>query len=707
MKKNLLLSLAFATLCLAGVKAQTVLFDSPFTSDYNTQMPYRIPAIVKTGNDELIVFSDKRHGGGDVGQYQSNSAAKNAHVDLVYKRSTDNGKTWSDEQTIIRGNENMGYGDVAVVSNRENPNEIVFFCAAGNVFFTNSKKNNPLRCYRFRSVDGGRTWTNEEVTSDIYGLFSYAGAFFSSGRICQSSQIKVGNYYRLYAALCVTGTNSIVLYSDDFGESWKVLGGNSTVAVSSGNEAKCEELPDGSVLISSRKAGGRYFNVFNYTDISTGAGNWKGRKTGLSNKDAAATNGEILLVPAFDTNGNECNILLQSLPFSASRTAVGICWAVLPSGNITATSQITGLTWTDKAITTAQSGYSSMIIQGDGNIGFVYEDDYDSSLGTGGYDIKYWNLSLETITGNKYTTKKPLVAPSISLSATATTLTVGETTQLTLATDSDGDVSYISSNESVATVSTSGVITAKAAGTVTITANVDATESYKAASATVTITVKAAPVVEPEEPETPDEPATPNTYAVKAVNGKIGSISYYIATFSAPEATIVPSGVKAYYVKVGGTDVVTLVQIAAGKVIPANQGVILIASSAEFTMTATADASNAANLADNLMIAAIDGKIPAGAHVLAVKGSGELAGQFAFCLTSQALTLSGNRAYLSLASAAPQMRMRIEEETTDIDAAQWSTDNLEDAIIYDLTGRRVENPSRGVYIMNGRKVFLK
>jgi hypothetical protein len=33
--------------------------------------------------------------------------------------------------------------------------------------------------------------------------------------------------------------------------------------------------------------------------------------------------------------------------------------------------------------------------------------------------------------------------------------------------------------------------------------------------------------------------------------------------------------------------------------------------------------------------------------------------------------------------------------------------NLENAVIYDLSGRRVENPGRGIYIVNGHKVLIK
>ena len=174
---SVITSAAMLTTTNATAQVET-LFESPFKTTYNgytKNAPYRIPAIVETKNvttgaKEIIAFSDQRHGGGDVGQNQSNSAAWSSHINIVYKRSTDNGTSWStDYTTIIEGNTNMGYGDVAVVADRENPENIVFFCAAGKTFFTNSvyptsSVDNTLRCFRFRSSDGGQTWTNDEVT---------------------------------------------------------------------------------------------------------------------------------------------------------------------------------------------------------------------------------------------------------------------------------------------------------------------------------------------------------------------------------------------------------------------------------------------------------------------------------------------------------------------------------------------------------------
>ena len=433
--KKLFAAITIATsfLCASTSYAQTAetyteqdpLFNTPFTSYENANMPYRIPAIVQTTNNAILVFADKRHDGGDVGQNGSN----NTRIDLVYKKSLDYGKTWSKEKCLIEGQSNYGYGDAAVVSDREDPNKILVMCAAGNTFFTKGK----LECHKFRSNDGGENWIDDdndgspgiEVTSKIYdAIGNYTSAFFSSGRICQSSKIKVGSHYRLYAALCVTGTNSVVIYSDDFGESWSKLGGS--VAVSGGNEAKCEELPNGNVLVSSRAEADRYFNVFTYTDKKDAKGSWGNIADGnleVPEYSSQSTNGEILIVPAYNTATKQvCNLALQSMPYGAAgskgfiwtkyndtRTHVSIYYKELSADESTSyVSSDFSSGWTRKEITSNTSAYSSMILQGDGNIGFVYEDNYDSSLGTGGYDIKYKNLTLSEITGGAYSSPQTL-----------------------------------------------------------------------------------------------------------------------------------------------------------------------------------------------------------------------------------------------------------------------------------------------------------
>lgn len=91
------------------------------------------------------------------------------------------------------------------------------------------------------------------------------------------------------------------------------------------------------------------------------------------------------------------------------------------------------------------------------------------------------------------TTPEPTtpVDQTITFTAKPTEVTVGET--VTVTATAKTAVTYTSSNTSIATVNeTTGVVTGKAAGSVTITATAAATAEYNSATATHTITVKAA-----------------------------------------------------------------------------------------------------------------------------------------------------------------------------------------------------------------------
>lgn len=208
------------------------------------------------------------------------------------------------------------------------------------------------------------------------------------------------------------------------------------------------------------------------------------------------------------------------------------------------------------------------------------------------------------------------------------------------------------------------------------------------------------------EPETPDTPDTPDltTYEVTTVTGKIGNATYNMATFSAPVATVLPSGVRAYYVKSANNETVYLARISSGKSIPAGEGVILTSPSTTFDMVEATDESDVAVCTGNLLVPtdAANPMVPAGAYVLALKGSGDLKGQFAFSLLSNDFEYKPNRAYLQLEAGASLVRMFFGGNETSVDDVLEST---QDAVYYDLTGRRVANPVSGcVYIQNGKKI---
>lgn len=85
--------------------------------------------------------------------------------------------------------------------------------------------------------------------------------------------------------------------------------------------------------------------------------------------------------------------------------------------------------------------------------------------------------------------------------------------------------------------------------------------------------------------------------------------------------------------------------------------------------------------------------------------------------SSPSATLRPFRLYLSMESrddsylkvnltALKAIRLKVDgEETTAIEHSEFRIQNSE--LIYDLQGRRVENPGKGVYIVNGKKVIYK
>ena len=80
-------------------------------------------------------------------------------------------------------------------------------------------------------------------------------------------------------------------------------------------------------------------------------------------------------------------------------------------------------------------------------------------------------------------------------------------------------------------------------------------------------------------------------------------------------------------------------------------------------------------------------------------------------LNNTVITIPGNKAFLVLTNAEAQAKGFVLEfedgSTTGIETIENSKHSTEDGVYYDLQGRRVENPTRGVYIVNGKKVVIK
>ncbi len=178
------------------------------------------------------------------------------------------------------------------------------------------------------------------------------------------------------------------------------------------------------------------------------------------------------------------------------------------------------------------------------------------------------------------------------------------------------------------------------------------------------------------------------------------------ATLYAPVALTVPAdGVKAYTVAINEGGWADLNEITNG-VIPANTGVVLAgaADTYDFTIT-TADAFNGTN--------ALRGSAPAtyytepGTYYALAQLNGEV-GFYKDAFNNSRFQNNSHKAYLYVAGTAnvASYSFRFGEGTTGID--EITENRVQSTVIYDLTGRRVENiAAPGIYIVGGRKVLVK
>ena len=367
---------------------------------------YRIPALAETKDGTLLAVTDLRYKhAADVGKYNnwgSPSSSGQIHkIDIVLKTSDDYGLNWSSPDIKLTNAPEppeYGCGDAAIVADRDS-NEVLIIHVQGNVRYQDGKQS----ITRLKSTDGGVTFTSTDITDMIYGMntSSWKRMFFTSGKIHQSRFIKVDKYYRIYVAPLIGDFGNTVLYSDDFGDTWKVLGGNAAAKPSpNGDEAKVEELPDGRVVLSSRCKKGRHINIFTYADKNSGTGQWEGSSKWLNLGNDGGTNGELLIAKACSTaEKTPVDLVLHSIPSTNGRNNVTMYWRTITK-DISLSDFADGTKWQQKQIHDGTSAYSTMIQQKDGRIGFLYE--YNEQGNPAGYDIRYKSLTISEITGRQY-----------------------------------------------------------------------------------------------------------------------------------------------------------------------------------------------------------------------------------------------------------------------------------------------------------------
>lgn len=209
---------------------------------------------------------------------------------------------------------------------------------------------------------------------------------------------------------------------------------------------------------------------------------------------------------------------------------------------------------------------------------------------------------------------------------------------------------------------------------------------------------------------------TTKSYAfyTTSLSTEVAINKYGYSTWYAGMPVAVPEGMKAYYCIVDGN---TAVLNDMGTVIPANTGAVLYAEEAiigtggSYAMSYTNE-SITTDITKNLLIGYVqDTEVNNGKAHYALNVKDNVVGFYVPKTTEEGTTPSATstftakagKAYLELEPTASAVSLVIRRNSdTSIDAATV----IPEDIIYDLTGRRVITPSKGIYIVNGRKVTM-
>ena len=353
-------------------KVQTENKAPDFKNLFNTKMQagvscYRIPAIITAPNGDLVAAIDERVPScGDLKWSKD--------INIVIRRSVDNGDSWSEIETVV---------DYPLGKSASDPSMIVDKITGAIFLFYNfmdlDNEKNVYYLKVIKSIDNGQTWGSSiDITSQIakpewHNDFK----FITSGRGIQTSSNKLIH-------TLVNLENGLHLFgSDDHGESWYLI----DTPIIPGNESKIVELIDGTWMINSRING----KGFRFVHTSTDEG-----ATWLSKPDSSL----------IDPGCNASIIRYTSIKEGADKNRLLFSNAKMKDSRINMTVRISydeGKSWTKgKTIYNEGSAYSSMSILANGDIGLFFEkDNYQENV--------FVRFTLEWLTdGNdKYTMLQP------------------------------------------------------------------------------------------------------------------------------------------------------------------------------------------------------------------------------------------------------------------------------------------------------------
>ncbi len=337
---------------------------------------YRIPAIVKAPNGELLAFAEGRvMDCGDFGD-----------VELVLRTSRDNGKTWGAIRRIADNGTNQ-VGNPAPVFDLTDPRfpkgRLFMLYNTGTASEADVRNGKAIReVWYITSTDNGKSWSEPvnittEVSRPNKPSINPAYAFADDWRSYANTpghalQLTRGRHKgRLFVAANHSEGppqaqfreyRAHGFYSDDHGKTWKL---SPTIPYPGGNESTAAETTDGGLLMNSRNQSGDAKNRLLTPSPSAGE-QWEPVRVALDLPDPVCQGSMVNYRPA----SGKAVLLFSHANSQTKREKL----TVRVSGD-------DGKSWSPgREIYAGSAAYSDLVVQADGRIGVLYEKDNYTSV---------------------------------------------------------------------------------------------------------------------------------------------------------------------------------------------------------------------------------------------------------------------------------------------------------------------------------------